>query len=119
MNDRGTVFLETIIAAAILAGILAVAFDTLRDSAARVRRVRLQQQAMLVAQSRLAEYPLTQTVRPDRVSGTVPGFRWTVTIAPGRGEVENGLMRVTAVVGDSSGEGMQVALASLRPGPSL
>ncbi len=118
MNDRGTVFLETIIAAAILAGILGVAFDTLRDSAARVRRVRLQQQAMLVAQSRLAEYPLTQSVRADRLSGTVPGFGWTVTIAPGRGEAENGLMRVTAIVGDSSGNGVRVALATLRQGSS-
>lgn len=115
MNDRGSIFLETIIAAAILAGILGVAFDALRDTADRARRVALQQQAMLVAQSRLAEFPLTRRLASDRQSGTVPGFRWTVDIAPARVEGA-GLMRVTVRVEDSNGEGARAALSSLRQG---
>ncbi len=118
MNDRGSVFLETIVAAAILAAILGATFDSLRDSADRARRVGLQQQALLVAQSKLAEFPLTRPARSDRTTGTVAGFDWTVDIAPGAGGDEAGLMRVTVRVADTSGEGARVALSSLRQGSS-
>lgn len=116
MNDRGSVFLETIAAAAILAGILGVTFDALRDAADRARRTGLQQQAMLIAQSKLAEFPLTRPVRADRLTGSLAAFSWTVNIAPERGET--GLMRVTVTVADRSDRRARAALSSLRQGRS-
>ena len=53
-RDSGSVFLDTMIAAAIVALTLGVMFRTISDSAARQRTIEARRSAYLVAQSELA-----------------------------------------------------------------
>lgn len=117
MNEEGSAFLETIIAAALLAGILGVTFETLQAAADRARKANLREQATLVAQSRLAQYPVTSTVRPDRLGGSDGGFHWQVEIVPDRmAGGRSGLMRVEVMVAPDAEPAVAVRLGSLRPG---
>lgn len=119
MNDRGSIFIETVIAAAILAMILGAAFTVLRDTSARARRAERMQDAVLIAQSRLAEYPLTRPTPPQSRTGLEGRYRWSVRVdRQSGGALTRGIqpVRLTVTVGSLDDAQVRLTLASLRPG---
>ncbi|QGP80476.1 type II secretion system protein [Sphingobium sp. CAP-1] len=115
MNERGSILVETLIATTILAMILAVAFQTLHDSARRARRVADQRIAMLIAQSHMAEYPLNRPPAVGRRSGDERGFRWRVEIDPATGANREATVSVVVSVASERDPSARVRLDSLRP----
>lgn len=122
MNDRGSIFIEAIVATAILALILGATFEVLRDSAQRAQRAERQRTALMIAQSRLATFDLTRPVSPGLSRGIADPYRWEVAIRPlgrQRGAFDTaGLMQVEVVVRHREGRGGAVRLATVRQGRS-
>ncbi len=99
MSERGSIFLETIVAAAIVAMILGATLESIASSARRTERATAASGALLVAQSRLAELGATLPVRPGTVQGTANGYRWRIEIAPwGSGSIAGVPYLVTVAV---------------------
>ncbi|MGZ8362372.1 MAG: hypothetical protein ACXW3D_00805 [Caulobacteraceae bacterium] len=77
-REDGSIFIETLIAAAIVALVLGMSFNTLADVAARSRMAEARRTALLLAQSKLAavgaEIPLA-----EGGSGIESGLVWRVT----------------------------------------
>ncbi|MFY9352627.1 MAG: hypothetical protein WBL20_14650 [Sphingobium sp.] len=115
MNERGSILVETLIATAILAMILAAAFQTLHDSARRARRVSDQRIALLIAQSRLAEYPLNRPPASGSRSGTDHGFIWRVEVGPAGGGDRRTTVPLAVSVSSPRDPAVRVRLDSLRP----
>lgn len=114
MNERGSILVETLIATAILAMILAAAFQTLHDSARRARRVSDQRIALLIAQSRLAEYPLNRPAARGSRSGSDQGFLWRVDIVPAGGDRQTTVQLAVSITSPRD-PSVRVRLDSLRP----
>ena len=121
MNDRGSIFLETIVSFAILAAILAAAFDILQQSAARAARADRQLGALLIAQSRLAAYPLTVPAATGSNSGLDGRYRWRVDARPfsqrGLSSPRGAPVQISVTVTSLNDTGARVTLSTLRPGP--
>ncbi|MFB0874333.1 MULTISPECIES: hypothetical protein [unclassified Sphingobium] len=115
MNERGSILVETLIATAILAMILAAAFQTLHDSARRARRVSDQRIALLIAQSRLAEYPLNRPAARGSRSGSDQGFLWRVDVVPADGGDRQTTVQVAVSITSPRDPSLRVRLDSLRP----
>lgn len=117
MARRGTIFLETVIAAALVSIILVALFNTLVDSARHARQVREQQYALLVAQSQLATVGASIPLRSGVVRGVAGRYRWRIEIAPtageGRGKIGQ-ILRVTISVRVEDSPRIAASLATLR-----
>lgn len=113
MNERGSILVETLIATAILAMILAAMFQTVQDSARRARRVADQRIATMIAQSRLAEYPLNRPPAMGSRGGEELGYRWRVEMAPA--DQARGVVALVVTVASRAEPAVRVQLASLRP----
>lgn len=116
MNERGSIFIETLIASAILALILGAVFQILQDSARRAARVAGQREAMAIAQSRLAEYPLNQSAAAMTRNGVEGRYRWRVEVRDGDPDVPAGLARVVVTVARAGDRMALTRIATLRPG---
>ncbi len=114
---RGSIFLEAVIAAALVSIILVALFNTLVDSTRHARMVRDQQYALLVAQSQLATVGTSLPLRSGVVRGASGRYRWRIEMAPtageGRGKVGQ-VLRVTVFVRTADGTRDAVSLSSLR-----
>jgi hypothetical protein len=81
-SDSGSVFIESMVAAAIVALSLAAMYRVIEDGAMRDRTVNAKQNALLIAQSELAavgsEIPMAQGM----TSGTEGPYAWRVDISP-------------------------------------
>lgn len=117
MNERGSILVETLIATAILSMILVAAFQTLHDSARRARRIADQRTAMLIAQSRLAAYPLNRAPAAGSRSGEELGYRWQVEVAAPREGNLAGTVSLAVTVASRTDPAAHVRLDSLRPAP--
>lgn len=82
MNDRGSIFLETIVAAAIVAMILGVTLEAISNSAARTARISAASGALMIAESHLAEIGAATPLVPGTAQGTEGGFRWRLDVRP-------------------------------------
>jgi type II secretory pathway pseudopilin PulG len=119
--DGGAIFIESLVAAAIVAMILATTFRVITDSAARERESEQRRMALLVAQSELAavgyELPL-EVGENDGVSGNLA---WSVNVTPFSDESgassAGALSKVVVSVRPRSGGRTLVALETLRLGP--
>jgi hypothetical protein len=119
--DRGSVFIEAMVAAAIVAMGLGATFQVIGDSARRSRDVDLHREALLVAQSELAaigsEYPL----HPGETVGGDGPFIWRIDVSPYSDGVNSsaagGLWRVSVAIRPRVGGTDLVTLQTLRLGP--
>lgn len=116
MNERGSIFIETLIASAILALILGAMFQILQDSAHRAARVAGQREAMAIAQSRLSEYPLNQPTATMTRNGVEGQYRWHVEVRDDDPGVPAGLARVLVTVARAGDRMTLTRIATLRPG---
>ena len=118
--DAGSVFVESIIAAAIVAMALGATFQVIADGAARDRSVESHRAALLIAQSELAavgsEIPLTS----GETGGLAGDMVWRVEVSPYDDGVDGsaaGAMFKVAVTVQPRGGGPTLArLESLRLG---
>jgi hypothetical protein len=119
-GDAGSVFVETLIAAAIVATALGSTFQVIADSAARERGAEARRTALLLAQSELADVGSEIAIVPGRSSGEWGALVWRVDIEPyGGGDAANPvgqLYQVTVHVHARSGGPALATLRSLRLG---
>lgn len=116
MKRDGYVFLEVLIAAAILALIVGAMLDAAAASARRTRAAVDARLALLVARSQLAAVGVTTPLAAGGASGTDAGLAWRVEIEPyaqAGTERIDGLRRVVVTVRGADGRAL-ARLATLR-----
>ena len=80
--DTGSVFIETLVAAAIVALILGMTYRVLADTTGRGRMLEARRGALLVAQSKLAAVGSTVPMQAGIQGGVEAPFAWRVAIQP-------------------------------------
>jgi type II secretory pathway pseudopilin PulG len=100
--DSGSMLVETLIAAAIVAAMTGAMFVSLAGSAERQRMVAQRRQALMVARSELALVGAEVPARPGRVTGLSGPYAWQIDISPYGGDLNpsqaGGLAAVTVTV---------------------
>ncbi len=81
-NDSGSVFIESMVAAAIVALSLAGMYRVIEDGAMRNRAVNEKQNAILIAQSELAAVGAAIPLAPGMTDGTEGPYAWRIDISP-------------------------------------
>jgi type II secretion system protein I len=118
--DRGAVFVEALVAAAIVAMILAATLRVISDGAAGQRMMEDRRMALLVAQSELATVGADIPVEPGDSAGFAGNLVWRVDISPyeaaGGSNSAGALMKVRVSVRPRAGGADLVVLDSLRLG---
>jgi hypothetical protein len=121
-NDSGSVFVESIIAATIVAVALGATFQVIGDGANRDRAVQARRGALLVAQSRLAAVGSEIALRSARTDGQEGDLAWRVDVSPDSDGIDasagGALWRVIVSVRPRAGGGELVRLDTLRLGPA-
>ena len=119
--DGGSAFVESIVAAAIVAMALGATYRVIADGAARDKAVAARRTALLVAQSELAAVGADIPLAPGDAAGQSGDLAWRVDITPyGENEGQNPageLLRVAVSVRPRDGGADLVTLQSLRLGP--
>lgn len=118
--DAGSVFVESVIAAAIVAMVLAATLRTIADSAARERAIEARSTAMQIAQSEIAAVGSEIPLAAGETSGVVGAQVWRVRISPyeeaGGDSAAGPLWRVAVSVQARGGGGDLARLETLRLG---
>ena len=104
-GEQGHVFVEALIAAAIVSMMVGAMFHSVQGIASRARAVDERRQALLIAQSELAAAGVSLN---GSASGAEGAFGWRVETAP----YQQGLERVTVRVG-KAGRTL-ISLSTLR-----
>lgn len=89
MDERGAsgfALAETLVATAIIAGMLGVTFQTIENGARQARLIEDRRQAMLIAQSQLTAVGSAQSTRFSETSGLTSGIRWRLSVKPYRAD---------------------------------
>jgi hypothetical protein len=81
-HDSGAIFVESLVAAAIVAMILVTTFRVIADGAVHARMTEQRRIALLVAQSELAAVGSEIPIEAGENSGVSGGMVWTVDISP-------------------------------------
>ena len=120
-GEAGSAFVESIIAAAIVAMALGFTYRVIADGAARDRGAEARRAALLVAQSELAAVGADIPLSPGDVSGESGDMAWRVDITRyGEGGDDKNpagaLLRVAVSVRPRGGGASLVTLQSLRLG---
>ncbi|HEY7852756.1 MAG TPA: hypothetical protein VIB82_07250 [Caulobacteraceae bacterium] len=122
-DDAGAIFVESIIAAAIVAMALGSTFRVIVDSAARERAVEARRTALQVAQSELANVGAEIPLAGGETVGVMGQMVWRVDVTPysqGDDVSDAGdLWQVAVSVRPRSGGANLVELKSLRLAPSI
>jgi hypothetical protein len=120
-RDRGSVFVESMVAAAIVAMGLGATFQVIGDGARRGREVEAHRDALLVAQSELAEAGSEFPLHAGVSTGAVGDYTWRIDVSPYEDGVDSGaasgLWSVTVSVAERAGRIDLVTLRTLRLGP--
>lgn len=116
MTDQGFALAETLVAAAIIAAMLGVTFQTIESGARQTRMIEDRRQAMLVAQSQLTAVGAAQSTSFGETSGLTSGVRWRLTIQPYRANEPSGarLEQVNVTAGLASDKRDLVVLRTIR-----
>lgn len=118
--DAGSAFVESIVAAAIVAMALGTTYRVIADGAARERGAEARRAALLVAQSELAAVGADIPLGPGDASGQSGEMAWRVEITPYAENEEKSpagdLWRVAVSVSPRTGGPALVTLQSLRLG---
>lgn len=85
-NDSGSVFIESMVAAAIVALSLAAMYRVIEDGAMRNRKVNEKQTALLIAESELAAVGSAIPLAQGMTGGTDGPYAWRVDISPSDAE---------------------------------
>jgi general secretion pathway protein I len=121
-SDSGTMMVETMIAAAIVAVMLSAMYVSLSGSAERQRMVAARRQALMIARSELALVGAEVPATPGRTTGLAGSYAWQIDIAPYGGDLnssEAGPLGVVTVTVAPGGGGRPLAtLRTLRIMPS-
>lgn len=119
--DAGSAFVESIVAAAIVAMALGATYRVIADSAGRDRAAEARRAALLVAQSELANVGVEIPLAPGDASGLSGDMAWRVAIAPYDENQDKNpageLLYVAVSVAPRDGGPALVTLRSLRLGP--
>lgn len=117
-SDAGTIFLETLVAAAIISLMLGTYFTITAQSARQVSKVEQRRMEYMVAQSRLARAGIETPLEIGTVSGIEQGYAWQVSVQPyadTRAESAAGrLVRVSATVKSGTQSKGGATLRTLR-----
>ncbi len=115
-REKGSILIETLIAAAIIAMILGAALQTIQVNAGGARRAELHRMATLVAQSRLASVGGEIPLLPGRYDGRDGELGWRVEVTPYPRAVASraGRLMQVSVSAGPIGAPPAVTLASLR-----
>jgi hypothetical protein len=120
-NDSGSVFIESMVAAAIVALSLAAMYRVIEDGAMRDRAVNEKQNALLIAQSELAAVGSAIPLAQGMTGGTEGPYAWRVDISPSDTESAASntgpLWQVTVSVRPLDGGNAIVTLNSLALSP--
>jgi len=120
-SDSGSVFVESMIAAAIVALALAAMYRAIGDSAMRNRQLNDKQTALLVAQSELSAVGSEIPLASGMTGGTSGNYAWQVDVEPFAGESDPSdageLWQVTVSVRSLNGGNELVTLNRLALGP--
>ena len=119
-DDAGSAFVESIVAAAIVAMALGSTWRVVADGAARDRGAEARRAALLVAESELAAVGADIPLAPGDASGESGDMAWHVEIVPYDESADKNpvgdLLRVAVSVSPRSGGASLVTLQSLRLG---
>jgi hypothetical protein len=120
-GDRGSVFVESVIAAAIVAMALGGAFQMIVDGVERGRDVQARRTALLLAQSELAAAGSEIPLQAGEEAGVVGDLIWRVEVSPYSDGIDasaaGGLWRVAVSVRPRAGGEALARLETLRLGP--
>jgi general secretion pathway protein I len=120
-NDSGSVFIESMVAAAIVALALGAMYRVIEDGAMRNRMVNEKQTALLIAQSELAAVGSAIPLAQGMTGGTEGPYAWRIDIAPsglaGAASSSGELWQVTVSVRSLDSDNAIVTLDSLAVGP--
>jgi Tfp pilus assembly protein PilV len=120
-TDAGAIFIESLVAAAIVSMILAATFRLIADSAVHARLTEQRRMALLVAQSELADVGSEIPIEAGQTAGSSGDLAWTVDITGFSDETGassvGALWRVRVSVQPRNGGRPLVTLDSLRLGP--
>ena len=121
-RDAGAIFVEAMIAAAIVALALAGTLKVIADSARRGQAVELRREALLVARSRLDAVGADIPLRAGDSAGAAGDLVWSVRVTAAPESVADsaagGLWRVAVSVRPRQGGPALASLATLRLGPA-
>jgi len=119
-SDSGSVFVESMIAAAIVAMSLGAMYRAIEDGAHRLHKLDDKQNALMVAQSELAAVGSTIPLAAGMTGGTDGPYAWRVDIEPYNGASEastaGDVWRVSVSVRSLDGGNGLVSLDSLTVG---
>jgi hypothetical protein len=116
-GDAGEVFIEAIIAAAIVAAALGATCRVISDSAARDRGIEARRAAVMVAQSELADVGAEIPLRPGETAGLTGALAWRVTVSSYADATTAGpLLEVLVTVSPRTGGPALANLRTLRLG---
>ena len=117
-GDTGSIFVEAMIAAAIVAMALSGTFRVIADNATRARAAEARRAALLVAQSQLADVGAEIPVATGTSDGVSGDLLWRVDVAPYGDQDQVGsagaLFDVTVSVSPAVGGPALVTLHTLR-----
>lgn len=113
-DERGSVFVETLIATAITATMLAAYFGALGETATRNREAGERRLALLVARSQLTAAAVARQDQ-DVLTGLQDGLVWTTTVRPwAEAEDARDLRQVTVTVRRDGDTPVLARLSTLR-----
>jgi len=119
-NDAGSVFVESIIAAAIVAMALGATFQVMASGASRDRKTQAHRLALQVAQSELAAVGADIPLSAGEAAGISGDLAWRVDVSPyaaeGDPNAAGGLWKVAVSVAPRAGGPNLVSLETLRLG---
>lgn len=122
-RDAGTLMVETLIAAGIVAVMLAAMYTSMADSADRQRKVAMRRQALMVARSELALVGAEVPAIPGRTTGLSGNYVWQIDVANYGGDLNASqagpLGLVTITVGRKGERGPLATIRTLRLMPSV
>lgn len=120
--ERGTVLLDAMVAAAIVAGAAGLLVTVALDGLDRARAAESRRMALLVAESRLAAVGAEPPLTVGRSSGRDGAFVWTVEVAPyrrtGGASAAGTLMQVEVTAGRLGESAPRAVLRSVRLVPA-
>ncbi len=85
-DDLGSILIEALVSAAIVAGVLGLLFSTLADAETRRQGLEARRLALMIAQSRLASVGAEIPIATGETQGAEAGLAWRVRIEPGASE---------------------------------
>jgi hypothetical protein len=119
-GERGAVFVEALVAAAIVAMVMAVTLQVVSNGFSQERMVASRRMALLVAQSQMAQVGFSIPTAPGENAGFDGPFLWRVTVSSydsaGGPNTTGALMKVLVTVRARSGGGDLARLETLRLG---